>query len=81
MGQVKKGYQISLSVITLDQPDARPAICDELFREYPEGRVIAVAQHKNSVVYYWTSLNIRSSDIESSKEGILNAMRSRMGGE
>ena len=65
-------------VIALDHPGTRPAICDELLREHPEVRVIAVAPEKNFVVYYWASLNIHSNDIEASEEGILSAMRSRM---
>ena len=65
-------------VIALDDPGRRPAICDELLREHPEVRVIAVAPEKNYIVYYWASLNIHSNDIEASEEGILNAMRSRM---
>jgi chemotaxis response regulator CheB len=65
-------------VIALDHPGRRPAICDELLREHPEVRVIAVAPEKNFVVYYWASLNIHSNDIEASEEGILTAMRSRM---
>jgi chemotaxis response regulator CheB len=65
-------------VIALDHPGKRPAICDELLREHPEVRVIAVAPEKNFVVYYWASLNIHSNDIEASEEGILSAMRTRM---
>jgi len=65
-------------VIALDHPGRRPAICDELLREHPEVRVIAVAPEKNYIVYYWASLNIHSNDIEASEEGILSAMRSRM---
>jgi len=65
-------------VIALDHPGRRPAICDELFREHPEVRVIAVAPERNCIVYYWASLDIHSNDIEASEEGILAAMRSRM---
>lgn len=66
-------------IIALDQPGRRPRICDELLREYPEVRVIAVAPEKNFVVSYWATLNIiHSNDIEACKEGILNAMRTRM---
>jgi len=65
-------------VIALEHPDRRPAICDELLREHPEVRVIAVAPEKNFVVYYWASLDIHSNDIEASEEGILSAMRTRM---
>ncbi len=65
-------------VIALDHPGRRPAICEQLLREHPEVRVIAVAPEKNFVVYYWASLNIHSNDIEASEEGILSAMRTRM---
>ena len=87
VGEVGEESEISESVkrtlpdfvvIALDQPGKRPAICDELLREHPEVRVIAVAPERNSIVYYWASLNIHSNDIEASEEGILNAMRSRM---
>ena len=65
-------------VIALDPPGTRPRICDELLREHPEVRVIAVAPEKNYIVYYWASLKICSNDIEASEKGILNAMRTRM---
>jgi len=87
VGEVGEESEISESVkrtlpnfvvIALDQPGQRPAICDELLREHPEVRVIAVAPEKNFVVYYWASLNIHSNDVEASEEGILSAMRSRM---
>ena len=87
VGEVGEESEISESVkrtlpnfvvIALDQPGKRPAICDVLLREHPEVRVIAVAPERNSIVYYWASLNIHANDIEASEEGILNAMRSRM---
>jgi len=87
VGEVGEESEISESVkrtlpnfvvIALDHPGKRPAICDLLLREHPEVRVIAVAPERNSIVYYWASLNIHANDIEASEEGILNAMRSRM---
>jgi len=87
VGEVGEESEISESVkrtlpdfvvIALDYPGRRPAICDELLREHPEVRVIAVAPERNSIVYYWASLDIHSNDIEASEEGILSAMRSRM---
>jgi chemotaxis response regulator CheB len=65
-------------VIALDQPGSRPQVCDDLLREHPEVRVIAVAPAKNYVVYYWASLDIHSSKIEASEEGMLRALRSSM---
>jgi DNA-binding NarL/FixJ family response regulator len=63
-------------VIALDDPNKRPAICDDLLRDHPNLRVIAVAARKESVVYYWASLDIHSSNIEASEEGILQTLRS-----
>ena len=65
-------------VIALDQPGRRPRVCDELFREHPEVRVIAVAPAENYIVYYWASLDIHSSNIEASEEGMLSALRGSM---
>ena len=62
-------------VIALDSSGRTPAICDGLLREHPEIRVIAVASEKNYVVYYWASVDIHSSDVEPSEEGILSTMR------
>lgn len=62
-------------VIALDQPGVRPRICDELLREHPGVRVIAVAPDKNYIVYYWASFEIYSNNIEASEEGMLGAMR------
>ncbi len=65
-------------VIALDQPGIRPRICDDLLREHPGVRVIAVAPKNNYIVYYWASLDIHSSNIEASEEGMLNALRSKL---
>lgn len=64
-------------VIALDEPGERPAICDALLKGHPEVRVIAVATAQNYVVYYWASLDIHSSAIEASEEGLLGALRGK----
>src|SRR5580693_5609045 len=65
-------------VIALDRSGRRPRVCDELLREHPEVRVIAVAPAENYIVYYWASLDIHSSNIEASEDGMLNAVRSKL---
>lgn len=65
-------------VIALDNPGKRPPICDVLLREHPEVRVIAVAPANNYVVYYWASLDIHSSNVEASEEGVLGALRNKL---
>ena len=64
-------------VIALDDPAERPVICEALFRGDPNVRVIAVAPAKNFVMYYWASLDIHSSTIEPSEEGLLGALRGK----
>lgn len=64
-----------LLVLTEEQRGKRPDICDTLFRQFPELRIIAVAPHENRTVCYWASLDIHSGDIESSEEGLLTAVR------
>ena len=64
-----------LLVVTADKPGQRPAICDELLREYPALRIIAVAPHENYTVCYWASLDIHAADIESSEQGFLSAVK------
>ena len=87
VGEVEDESEISDSVkrtlpnfvvIALDHPGTRPPICDVLLREHPEVRVIAVAPAKNYVVYYWASLDIHSSNIEASEEGVLGALRNKL---
>ena len=87
VGEVEEESEISESVrktmpnfvvIALDHPGERPRICDTLLREHPEVRVIAVAQANNYAVYYWASLDIHSSDIEPSEEGVLGVLRSKL---
>src|SRR5271165_2644134 len=58
-----------LLVVTADKPGQRPAICNELLREYPALRIIAVAPQENYTVCYWASLDIHTADIESSEQG------------
>jgi hypothetical protein len=37
-----------------------------------------VAPANNYIVYYWASLDIHSSNIEASEEGMLDALRSKL---
>jgi DNA-binding NarL/FixJ family response regulator len=70
-----------LLLISLDELGQRPRICDTVLRVHPELRIIAVATEHNRSVCYWAScrLDIHSSDIEPSEEGILSVMRNITG--
>ena len=66
-----------LLLISLDDLGNRPRICDTVLRSHPDIRIIAVASEHNRSVCYWASLqlDIHSSDIDPSEEGILSVMR------
>ena len=64
-------------VIALDHSDERPPICDVLFDQFPNMRILALAAERDSSIFYWATLDIRSNRIENSEEGILNALRGR----
>jgi DNA-binding NarL/FixJ family response regulator len=64
-------------VVALDEPGKRPRVCEVVLRQHPEVRIIAVAPDHNYSVCYWASLDIHSSEIEASEEGILIALRNR----
>jgi chemotaxis response regulator CheB len=65
-----------LLVVTAEKPGMRPAICDELLREFPALRIIAVAAQESYSVCYWASLDIHADDIEPSEQGFLSAVKS-----
>jgi len=64
-------------IIALDQSDERPHICDVLLDRFPHMCILALAAERNSSIFYWASLDIRSNRIENSEDGILNALRGR----
>ena len=64
-------------IVTLEQSEERPRICDVLLDRFPHMCILALAAERNSTIFYWASLDIRSNRIENSEEGILNALRGR----
>jgi chemotaxis response regulator CheB len=65
-------------IIGLDQSDNRPDICDSLLERYPHLKILALASERNSSICYWATLSIRSNRVETSEQGILNALRGRV---
>ena len=62
-------------IIGLEDQEQRPALCGFLLGRHPEMKVIAVAARKNSTVFYWANVDIRSKLVETSEQGILSALR------
>ena len=54
-----------------------PDPCNAILQNHPNLRIIAIASDRNSSVFYWTTPNIRTNQIETSEEGVLNALRGK----
>jgi len=67
--------QPDVLIIASERPEDRPHLCDVLLDRFPHLRILALATERNSTVFYWASLDIRSNRIENSEESILNALR------
>jgi DNA-binding NarL/FixJ family response regulator len=65
-------------IVTLDKTEARPEICDLLLGRFPTVRVLALASERNTSILYSASHDILASRIETSEEGVLNALRGRV---
>ncbi len=65
-------------IISLEKPGKRPHICDAILEQYPHIKILAVASESDTGFLYWTSTEIHSSCIESSEEGVLNALRGKI---
>lgn len=65
-------------IVALDESDSFPAVCQILLERYPHMKIIAISPNRDSTMFYWATLNIRSNRIESSEEGVLGALRGKM---
>ena len=77
IGEVVGQSKPDFVIIALDPADQRPAICDDLLARYPEIKILALAPERNSSVFFWSVLDIRSAHVESSEAGILGALRGK----
>jgi hypothetical protein len=64
-------------IIALEETGERPALCDLILDRYPQTRIIALSPDGNLSIFYWASLSIRSNQLETSEQGILNALRTK----
>ena len=65
-------------IIAQDEFGTRPAICDNVFDKYPHIKILAVAPGRDDSVFYWVFMEIRSSRIETSEEGVISALRGNL---
>lgn len=64
-------------IISLDDTNQCPPICDMLLRRYPEMKILALAPERNSSMFFWASVDIHSCQVEASEAGLLSALRKK----
>lgn len=64
-------------IVALGGRNRLPISCDKILQQHPGLRIIAIAPDRNNTMFYWASLKIQSSQIETSEQGVLNALRGR----
>jgi len=62
-------------IIGLEQPEVRPGLCGFLLGRYPQMKILAVSAEQHQSVFYWAFVDIRSRKVETSEQGLLNALR------
>jgi len=70
--------QVDCLIVAQEEFGSRPPICDFVFDKYPRMKILAVAPGSNDSVFYWIFMEIRSSRIETSEEGVINALRGNL---
>jgi DNA-binding NarL/FixJ family response regulator len=64
-------------IVGLEGPEARPGLCGFLLGRYPQMKILAVGSERNSSVFYWAFVDIRSKPVETSEQGMLSVLRGR----
>jgi DNA-binding NarL/FixJ family response regulator len=65
-------------IVALEKHNRLPAACHSILQEHPNLKVIAIAPDRNSSMFYWASLRVQSNKIETSEDGVLDALRGKM---
>ena len=64
-------------IIALEDPEVRPGLCGFLLGRYPQMRILAVAPERDTSIFFWGFVDIRSVRIQTSEENILSVVRNR----
>jgi DNA-binding NarL/FixJ family response regulator len=62
-------------IIALDDKKTRLDLCGFLLGRYPDMRILAVSAEQSDSLCYFAFVDIRSKSIQTSEEGLLNALR------
>ncbi len=75
IAQIVDGTHPDFLIMSLDEFNQRPPLCDILLHRFPEMKILALAPERNSSIFYWASFDIHESPVEVSEEGLLSTLR------
>lgn len=64
-------------IIAHEDPETRPGLSGFLLGRYPQMKILSLAAERNSGIFYWAFVDIRSMPVESSEQGILSILRNK----
>ena len=64
-------------IIAQQDPEVRPGLSGFLLGRYPQMKILALAAERNSGIFYWAFVDIRSLHVESSEQGVLSVLRNK----
>jgi chemotaxis response regulator CheB len=65
-------------IVALTKTNKRPMLCADLMETFPQLKIVAVSPERNSSMLIWSVVDIHSTDIECSEDGILAAVRGKV---
>lgn len=66
-------------IVEQEESGQPPAICERVLARWPHMRILAVASGSEKSTLYWVSMEIRSVPVETCEEGVINALRGKIG--
>ena len=64
-------------IVALDVHEGPPDFCEPLLLTHPQMKILAVAPERNRSLFMWVGLNVCTMQIETSEQGILDALRGK----
>jgi hypothetical protein len=64
-------------IVAIDKQEKYRVQCGFLLGRHPEMKILALAPEQNRALFYWAGVDVRSKSVESSEEGILDAVRQK----
>ena len=77
ISSVVEGTRPDFLIVALNDSDQPAVACDSLLRRYPGMKILALAPERNVSIFYWASVSVHTSKVESSEAGILNSLRGK----